>query len=78
MVYKVGGDMMRHPVGTFNYGEMDLTRCPPAGNGPYPDMNARFGYLHSFGMTNNYVILPEASYMGDPCGFSKYFVMNKS
>ena len=69
VVYKVGRDRVRHVVGTFNYKDSDLTRC--VGSNPYPDFSARFGYLHSFAMSENYIILPETALMDDPCVFSK-------
>ena len=33
----------------------------------YPIDEDRLGYMHSFGLTENYVILPETSYIFKPC-----------
>lgn len=70
VVYKVGANRVRHVVGTYHYDDSDLTKCK--GDNPYPDFGARFGYLHSFAMTENYIILPETAYMDDPCVFTRY------
>ncbi|XP_060575784.1 carotenoid isomerooxygenase-like [Ruditapes philippinarum] len=70
VVYKIGHDLGRHVVGTFNYEDSNLTRCK--GTRPYPDFGARFGYLHSIAMTENYIILPETALMDDPCVFTRY------
>ncbi|XP_053406723.1 carotenoid isomerooxygenase-like [Mercenaria mercenaria] len=70
LVYKVGADKFRHVVGTYNYEDADLSRCK--GHNPYPDFSSRFGYMHSFSMTENYIILPETAYMHDPCFYRHY------
>ena len=33
----------------------------------YPDFNARLRNIHSIQMSENYVIVPESSYLYDPC-----------
>ncbi|XP_045188570.2 carotenoid isomerooxygenase-like isoform X2 [Mercenaria mercenaria] len=70
LVYKVDADKFRHVVGTYNYEDADLSRC--RGWNPYPDFSSRFGYIHSFCMTENYIILPETGYMHDPCFYRRY------
>ncbi|WAR11686.1 NINAB-like protein [Mya arenaria] len=70
VVYKVGADRYRHVVGQYDYGTADLTLCH--GRSRYPDPALRPGYLHSFCMTENYIILPEAAYMFDPCAYTHY------
>ncbi|XP_045174041.2 carotenoid isomerooxygenase-like [Mercenaria mercenaria] len=70
VVYKVGADRVRHVVGTYHHDDADLTKCMPGK--PYPEFGARFGYLHSFAMTENYIILPEVAYMFDPCFYTHY------
>jgi hypothetical protein len=59
-------------VGEYHYDDADLTKCSQNKPGSsYPDFGSRFGYLHSFGLTEKYVVLPEAGYMHDPCFYSK-------
>ncbi|XP_053387890.1 carotenoid isomerooxygenase-like [Mercenaria mercenaria] len=70
IVYKIGADTVRHVVGTYHYEDSDITRCK--GDNSYPDFGARFGYLHSFAMTKNYIVLPETAFMDDPCVFTRY------
>ncbi|XP_045181134.1 carotenoid isomerooxygenase-like [Mercenaria mercenaria] len=70
VVYKVGADKIRHVIGTYHYEDTDVTKCRPGT--PYEDFTARFGYLHSFAMTENYIILPETAYMIDTCVFAFY------
>lgn len=70
VVYKVGADKVRHVVGTYHHDDADLATCMPGKT--YPDFGPRFGYLHSFAMTENYIILPEAAYMFDPCVYTHY------
>jgi len=57
-------------VGEYHYADADLTKC--VGNSSYPDMDPRFGYLHSFSFTENYVILPETGWLFDPCFYGRY------
>lgn len=72
-VYKVGADGMRKVIGEYHYDDADLTKCSPNMPGSsYPDFGSRFGYLHSFGLTKKYVVLPEAGYMHDPCFYTHY------
>lgn len=68
LVYKIDMDKSRQVVGAYDYEDADLRKCKEGV--PYPDFNARFGYLHSFSMTENYVILPETGYMHDPCYYA--------
>ncbi|ELU09374.1 hypothetical protein CAPTEDRAFT_194807 [Capitella teleta] len=59
-------DETRSVVGEITLGEVDLSVC--AGDGePYPDLDHRQGYMHSFAMTENYIILPTSAYLYDPC-----------
>lgn len=69
IVYKVGADKARKIVGEFHYHDAQLMKCT---NSPYPDFGSRFGYLHSFCMTEQYIILPETGYMHDPCLYTHY------
>lgn len=68
----MGANKVRHVVGNYEYEDADLSKCKE--NDPYPDFNARFGYLHSFAMTQNYIILPETAYMHDPCYYGKVWL----
>ncbi|KAL4220089.1 Retinoid isomerohydrolase [Mactra antiquata] len=70
VIYKVNLLGKREVVGTYHYEDADLSKCRP--NLPYPNMDARFGYVHSFAMTANFVILPETAYMFDPCAYTHY------
>jgi len=70
IVYKVGADKYRHVVGEYSYNTIDLRSCQ--GSSVYSDFEARLGYLHSFCLTENYVILPETAYMFDPCAMTHY------
>lgn len=72
IIYKVGADRIRHKVGEHHYNDADLTKCyrtKPFNT--YPDLSSRFGYVHSFSMTEKYIILPETAYMHDPCFYGK-------
>ena len=72
-VYKVSDDGMRKVVGEYYYDDADLTKCSHNTPGSYySDFGSRFGYLHSFGLTEKFVILPEAGYMHNPCFYSKF------
>ncbi|KAH3873821.1 carotenoid isomerooxygenase-like isoform X2 [Dreissena polymorpha] len=70
VVYKVGADKYRHVVGEFLYGVADLKQCH--GMARFPDLDIRPGYMHSFAITENYIILPETAYFLDPCVYSHY------
>ncbi|XP_060584886.1 carotenoid isomerooxygenase-like isoform X2 [Ruditapes philippinarum] len=70
IVYKVGSDLVRHVVGAYHHQDADLSKCK--GNEPYPDFSSRFGYMHSFCITKNYIILPETGYLHDPCVYRRY------
>ena len=56
----------REIVGEFPYEDIDLTLCTGMGE-VYPDPKGRLRNIHSFQMTENYIIIPETSYMFDPC-----------
>jgi len=56
----------REIVGEFAYADIDLTKCTGMGD-VYPDPEGRLRNIHSFQMTENYIIIPETSYMHDPC-----------
>lgn len=72
-VYKVSANGMRKVIGEYHYDDADLTKCSHYKPGSsYPDFGSRFGYLHSFGLTEKYVVLPEAGYMHDPCFYTHY------
>ena len=68
-VWSVVGDY-RRVVREIPFTTIDLARC--VGDQPYPDFSARPGYMHSFAMTENYIILPAASYLADPCAFGTH------
>ncbi|XP_076117851.1 carotenoid isomerooxygenase-like [Mytilus galloprovincialis] len=73
IIYKVGADRIRHKVGEHHYNDADLTKCSRTKPfNTYPDLSSRFGYLHSFSMTEKYIILPETAYMYDPCFYAHY------
>jgi len=56
----------REIVGEFAYANIDLTKCTGMGE-VYPDPEGRLRYIHAFQMTENYIVIPETSYMYDPC-----------
>jgi len=56
----------REIVGEFPYEDIDLTKCAGMGE-VYPDPEGRLRNIHAIQMTENYVIIPETSYMYDPC-----------
>ena len=71
-VYRVR-DGYRTVVGEYTWGNVDLTQCSP--NGHYPDLSARAGYMHSFGMTENYIILPTAAWLLDYCSIFRTYAV---
>jgi len=56
----------REVVGEFPYADIDLSKCTGVGE-VYPDPEGRYRNIHSFQLTENFVIIPETSYMHDPC-----------
>lgn len=70
IVYKVGADKNRKVIGSFDFPEIDLARCH--GMARYPDMSSRFGYVHSFCITQQYIVIPESAYSFDPCFYTRY------
>ena len=70
LVYKII-DGERVPFAEYQMGEWDLLNC---GEYPesYPDLSARPGYFHSFGITESYIILPVMPYLLDYCALSKW------
>lgn len=71
IVYNVGADRKRQVVGKYHYADADLRQC--SGYKVYPDKNARLGYMHSFSMTENFIILPTTGYLNNPCFYGTYF-----
>ncbi len=68
LVYAINEKMERSVVAEVPYTDSDLKLCQ--GN---PDMNhkldplSRLRYMHSLHTTENYIILPETSYVAKPC-----------
>ena len=60
-------------MGEFHHNDVNLTLCDENPVAPYPDPNGRLRYMHAFQMTDNYIVLPETSYMYDPCNKGKLF-----
>ena len=58
---------LRTVVGEKPFADINLTLCTQPGQ-VYPDVDARVRYMHSFQMTQNYIALPETSYLYDYCG----------
>ena len=52
--------------GEYDYPDIDSTKCLEPGQ-RYPDTAARMKYIHSFQKTDDYIIVPETSYLFDPC-----------
>ena len=67
LVYQIV-DGERIPFGDYEIGEWDLSLCTGYPE-PYPDPSVRPGYMHSFAITENYIILPTTSYFLDYCQF---------
>lgn len=66
-VYRIEGDNKRVSVGSTPIGEkmFDLEKCFSSRH--YPDFEDRAGYMHSFAMSRNYVVLPVVPYFLDYC-----------
>lgn len=70
LVYTIVNDT-RIPFSEIPTNDLDLTLC--VDGQPYPRADDLLGYMHSFAMTENYIVLPETSYFLDPCTrFSKF------
>ena len=57
-------DKKRIKLGEYPLGNMNLGLCT---GGIYPDLNVRLQYIHSFALSQTYVILPLTSYLLEPC-----------
>ena len=57
-------DKKRIKLGEYPLGNMNLGLCT---GGIYPDPNVRLQYIHSFALSQTYVILPLTSYLLEPC-----------
>merc|ERR1712226_169177 len=72
VIYKISPEGERSILTRHVVGSHDLNMCQ--GDDPYPDLDSRLGYIHAFGLTDNYIIIPESSWLADPCsmllGFS--------
>merc|ERR1711953_1386228 len=55
----------REVVGEWHFNDTDLSLCKKGE--PYPDPDARLRQVHTVQMTENFVVVPETSYMYDPC-----------
>ncbi|ELT96834.1 hypothetical protein CAPTEDRAFT_203197 [Capitella teleta] len=62
-------DNRREVAAEILFNRVDLNRC--ADNEHYPMLAARPGYMHSFAMTEHYIILPVTSYLMDPCALQR-------
>ncbi len=73
LVYKVSKAGLRTEVGKYQIGSFDLTKCftpqgqPIGGDFQYPDLDERPSYMHSFAMTENYIILFLSPWLFDYC-----------
>ena len=63
IVFTVEGKK-RVKLGEFQGASFDLTKCA---GGEYPDTEDRLQYMHSFALSQNYVILPLTSYLMEYC-----------
>jgi carotenoid cleavage dioxygenase-like enzyme len=54
--------------GEYAYPDADFTKCSPGQL--YPDSSARFKYLHAIQLTKDYIIIPETSYLQNPCALA--------
>ena len=66
-MYRIEDGNRRVAVGSTPIGEkmFDLTKCFVSRH--YPDFEDRAGYMHSFAMSRNYVVLPVVPYLLDYC-----------
>jgi len=56
--------------GEYSYPDVDFQLCKQGE--VYPDPATRFGYMHAIQLTKKYIILPETSYLNDPCSTIHY------
>ena len=56
----------RTAIAEYPYADIDLTRCTEMGQ-RYPDAGSRMKNVHSVHITKDYFIIPETSYLQDPC-----------
>ncbi|XP_077996469.1 beta,beta-carotene 15,15'-dioxygenase-like [Glandiceps talaboti] len=65
IVYKIEDDE-RIPLASFQEaGPLDLDKCSLGS--PYPELDDRGGYVHSFCMTQNHFVIPVSTYLTDVC-----------
>merc|ERR1712055_984471 len=55
----------REMVGEWHFSDTNLTLCQEGS--PYPDPEARLRQVHTVQMTEHFIVVPETSYMYDPC-----------
>jgi len=55
----------REVVGEWHFNDTDISLCKDGE--PYPDPDARLRQVHTVQMTQNFIVVPETSYMYDPC-----------
>merc|ERR1719361_2343142 len=55
----------REMVGEWHFEDTNLTLCQEGS--PYPDPEARLRQVHTVQSTENFIVVPETSYMYDPC-----------
>ena len=63
----------RVKLGEFQGAGFDLSKCA---GGEYPDTEDRLQYMHSFALSQNYVILPLTSYLIEYCQIMGNFMRN--
>ena len=63
----------RVKLGEFQGADFDLSKCA---GGEYPDTEDRLQYMHSFALSQNYVILPMTSYLMEYCQIMGMFHSN--
>ena len=60
-------DGERVPVAEYHYSDVNLTKCSDTGGIRYPDSTGRMKNVHSVQITKDYFVIPETSYLQDPC-----------
>ena len=63
----------RVKLGEFQGADFDLSKCA---GGEYPDTEDRLQYMHSFALSQNYVILPLTSYLMEYCQIMGMLIAN--
>ena len=58
--------MEREVIYEIKHEDADLGECTQFGP-PYSKPEGRIRYLHTIATTENYIIIPETSYMYNPC-----------